>query len=53
MIEKILTNGYNKIIGKDEDGYYVATLIGDIITKKHHIKEQQLLELVKRWVRDV
>ena len=39
----------NKIIGCDEEGYFIGRLTANIIVNRHRISEDEAVELIKRW----
>lgn len=39
----------NHIIEKDNNGWYVGKIIGDIISNKHRLTEESALELAMKW----
>lgn len=39
----------NHIVGKDEDGWYVGEMLGDIVRNKHRLSFEKAIELIIRW----
>lgn len=48
-IEHFINEEKNLVVGKDEDGWFIGKIIGDIVARKHYVDAKTITELIIRW----